>query len=76
MALRKDRFFAHIDERNLAAAAEHAAQIGRTHQDCHDEAAAKSRRLLRRHAFDFAGLEIEAHAMDLIEIGPGHADET
>src|SRR5580704_11333014 len=32
--------------------------------------------LLRRHAFDFAGVEVEAHAMNAIEIGPGHADET
>src|ERR1700688_4070250 len=35
----------------------------------------KSRRLLRCHALDFAGLQVEAHAMDAIEIGPGHANE-
>src|ERR1700675_841124 len=34
-----------------------------------------SRRLLRRHALDFAGLQVEARAMDAIEIGAGHADE-
>src|SRR5262245_14505503 len=35
-----------------------------------------SRRLLRRHLLDLARGEIEAHALDLVEVGAGHADET
>src|SRR5262249_38321258 len=34
-----------------------------------------SRRLLRRHLPDLARGEIEAHALDLVEVGAGHADE-
>src|SRR5215831_2257053 len=34
-----------------------------------------SRRLLRRHLFDLAGVEIEAHAVDLVEVGTGHTHE-
>src|ERR1700733_3987848 len=34
-----------------------------------------SRDLLRGDRLLFAGLEVEAHAMDFVEIGPGHADE-
>src|SRR5437016_6366237 len=34
-----------------------------------------SRRLLRRHLLDLARGEIEAHALDLVEVGAGDADE-
>src|SRR5208282_3443429 len=34
-----------------------------------------SRGLLGRHAMHFAGLQIEAYAMDAVEIRPGHPDE-
>src|SRR5258707_3331683 len=34
-----------------------------------------SRRLLRRHLLHLARGEIEAHALDLVEVGPGHAHE-
>src|SRR5215813_2444190 len=34
-----------------------------------------SRRLLRRHLLDLARGEIEAHALDLVEVGAGHPDE-
>jgi hypothetical protein len=33
------------------------------------------RRLLCVHFLDGAGLEINLDAVDLVEIGPGHADE-
>src|SRR5262249_23500568 len=36
---------------------------------------AGSRRLLRRHLLDLAGSQIEAHAVDLVEVGAGHAHE-
>src|SRR6266571_8493071 len=36
---------------------------------------AGSRRLLRRHLLDLARGEIEAHALDLVEVGAGHPDE-
>src|SRR5260370_8561839 len=35
----------------------------------------RSRRLLRRHLLHLARGEIEAHALDLVEVGPGHAHE-
>src|SRR5262249_6973607 len=35
----------------------------------------KSTRLLCVHFLDGAGLEIDLDALDLVEIGPGHADE-
>ena len=35
----------------------------------------KSRRLLCVHFLDGAGLEVDLDAVDLFEIGPGHADE-
>src|SRR6185295_7057651 len=34
-----------------------------------------SGRLLRRHLVHFAGIEVEAHAVDLVEVGAGDADE-
>src|SRR5215813_10807163 len=34
-----------------------------------------SRRLLRRHLVHLAGLEVDADALDLVEIGAGHAHE-
>src|SRR6516162_307923 len=36
---------------------------------------ADSRRLLRRHLLDLARGEIEAHALDLVEVGARHPDE-
>src|SRR5262245_42214380 len=36
---------------------------------------AQSRRLLRRHLLHFAGLEVEADAVDLVQVRAGHADE-
>src|SRR3569833_2680838 len=33
------------------------------------------RRLLRRHLVHLAGLEIDAHALDLVEVGAGDAHE-
>src|SRR5690242_20355645 len=35
-----------------------------------------SRRLLRRHLLHLARSQVEAHPLDLVEIGAGHADET
>src|SRR6202012_5959049 len=35
-----------------------------------------SRGLVRRHLMHFAGLEVEAHARDVVEIGAGHAHKT
>src|SRR5215467_13692451 len=35
----------------------------------------RSRRLLRRHLMHFSGGEVEAHALDLVEIGTGDAYE-
>src|ERR1041385_2321677 len=35
-----------------------------------------SGRLLRRHLVHLAGLQVEAHAMDLVEVGAGDANET
>src|SRR5580658_9418303 len=35
----------------------------------------RSRRLLRRHLMHFAGLQIEAHPIDAIEIRASHANE-
>src|SRR5713226_8259973 len=34
-----------------------------------------SRRLLRRHLVHLAGREIEPYAIDIVEVGAGHADE-
>src|SRR5262249_17360717 len=34
-----------------------------------------SRRLLRRHLLDLAGGGMEAHALDFVGVGPGHAAE-
>ena len=38
-------------------------------------ASVASGRLLRRHLVHFAGFQVEAHPLDLVEVGPGHADE-
>src|SRR5580692_6527876 len=35
----------------------------------------RSRRLLRRHLMHFAGLQVEAHPLDAIEIRASHANE-
>jgi hypothetical protein len=39
------------------------------------ELSSKSGRLLCVHFLDGAGLEIDLDAVNLVEIGPGHADE-
>ena len=39
------------------------------------ERGSKSCRPLRVHFLDRAGLQIDLDAVDLVEIGPGHADE-
>src|SRR5215470_7949155 len=40
-----------------------------------DRRGASLRRLLRRHLVHLAGREVEAHALDVVEIGAGDADE-
>lgn len=51
---------------------------GRTQVSEHDviDRGSKSRRLLCVHFLDGASLEIDLDALDLVEIGPSHPDET
>src|SRR5215471_3447098 len=77
MALREDQLLAQVDDRQLLPIGEHRLERAGVHQFRRHSRrpSADSRRLLRRHLLDLARGEIEAHALDLVEVGAGHADE-